>query len=97
MRPLLAALPLALLATAATADEMADELCPILAADYASAIPEAVQAQLVMRAAGAYEYDPDALHAVLDGADAATTSACPAERAAVLKAADKASLTEVMR
>ena len=31
--------------------------------------------------AGAYDYDPDALAAVLDGADAATAAACPDDRA----------------
>ena len=79
---------------------MADKLCPILAgvaAEFGTAIPEAAPAQLVIRVAGTYDYDPDALDAVLDGADAATAAACPADRAAVLDATGKASLTEAMR
>jgi hypothetical protein len=100
MRRPLAAVSLALLATTAAADEMSDRLCPILAAvaaDASGAIPEAVQAQLVMRVAGAWDYDPDALQAVLDGADAATGAACPADRAAIVQATGKESLAEAMR
>ena len=79
---------------------MSDRLCPILAAvaaDTSGAIPEAVQARLVMRVAGAWDYDPDALQAMLDGADAATETACPAERAAIVAATGKASLAEALR
>ena len=81
---------LCLAAGAARADAMADKLCPILqsvAASNASAsLPELVQAQLVMQVADAYGYDHDALQAVLDGADAATTAACPTARTAILAA-----------
>ena len=100
MRRLLAALPLALLAAPAAAQEMAETLCPILAgvaAELGGAVPEAAQAQLVMRVAGAYDYDPAALDAVLDGADGATAAACPTDRAAVIAATGKASLAEAMR
>jgi hypothetical protein len=56
-----------------------------------------VQAQLVMRVAGAYDYDPAALDAVLESADAATGDACPDARAAILTATEKPSLTDAMR
>ena len=87
-------------ATLARADEMADKLCPILAdvaGGSAGAIPEAVQARLVMQVAGTYDYDPDALAAVLEGADAATLSACPDARSAVLAGTAKETLAEAMR
>ena len=85
---------------AARADDMAARLCPILetvAGDSAGGIPEAVQANLVIKVAGAYDYDPDALAAVLEGADAATLDACPDARAAVLAGTAKPSLAEAMR
>ena len=79
---------------------MSDKLCPILAsvADQSSgAIPEFVQATLVMQVADAYGYDHDALMKVLDTADASTSAACPDERNAVLAATKQPSLTAAMR
>ena len=61
MRRLLATLPLALMAGASAAQEMADTLCPILAgvaAEFGTAIPEAAQAQLVTRVASASTTTP---------------------------------------
>jgi hypothetical protein len=99
--PLVAAVAITLIAaTDAGADEMSAKLCPILdsvAGDTAGFIPEAVQAQLVMQVAGAYDYDPAALDAVLESADAATGDACPDARAAILNATKKPSLTDAMR
>jgi hypothetical protein len=101
-----AALILALAATAALApattlaDDMAAQLCPILdavAGSTAGYLPEAVQAQLVMQVAGAYDYDPAALDAVLEGADAATSAACPEARTAILTGTAKPSLADAMR
>ena len=85
---------------AAVADEMANKLCPILAEiarSTAGYIPEAVQARVVIDVGGAYDFDPDAIAAVLDGADAATLAACPDTRAAILAGTGKDSLTAVMR
>jgi hypothetical protein len=85
---------------AARADAMADTLCPILeqvASGAADTLPEAAQARLVMAVAAAYDYDPDALQAVLDGSDAATEAACPEARSGALAATRKASLADAMR
>jgi hypothetical protein len=99
MRALLLTAAFCGLAVAARADAMADRLCPILDAVAASAggLPEAVQAQLVVEVAGAYDYDAVALQDVLDNVDAATSAACPEARAAVLAAANKPDLAAAMR
>jgi hypothetical protein len=100
MRPLPLAAALCLAATSVQADAMADTLCPILqriAGEAAGMVPEAVQASLVIDVGGAYDYDHDALMAVLDGSDAATGAACPEARAAILAATRKDSLADAMR
>ena len=102
MRPSLpaAVFVLAALAAGAAAQDMGAKLCPILAevaAERAGAIPEAVRADLVITIAGAYDYDPEALAAVIDGADAATEAACPADRAAVLRGVALPTLAEALR
>jgi hypothetical protein len=100
MRTLLLTAALAGAAAAACADTMSDKLCPILqevSGRTGGFMPEGVQAQLVMSVAGAYDYDPDALAAVLEGADAATLDACPDARAAILAGTAKQSLADAMR
>jgi hypothetical protein len=85
---------------AAAADDLAARLCPILselADSTAGYAPEGVQAQLVMAVGGAYDFDPDALQGVLDGADAATSAACPEARRAILEGTGKPSLGDAMR
>jgi hypothetical protein len=95
-----AALAASLLPAAASADELAAKLCPILDEVVGSTggfAPEGVQTQLVMAVSGAYDYDPDALAVVLDGADPATTETCPEARDAILSGTGKATRAEAMR
>lgn len=98
-RRLAAAVIVALLPAVASAADTAERLCPILKSIAAAGggMPEMVQANLVMAVAEAWDYDHDALMAVLDDADAATGAACPQDRAAVLAATGKPTLTEAMR
>lgn len=101
-RPLLALLAavLALHPLAGSADALSDKLCPILAEIAGSTegfVPEAVQAQLVMGVGSAYDFDPDALNEVLDGADASAEAGCPDARTAILAATGKQSLYDAMR
>jgi hypothetical protein len=89
-----------LMSMPAAADELSDRICPILEkveTHSAGQAPFAVQANLVMEVAGAYDFKPEALQNVLANVDAATTAACPKLRESILKQLQMDSLQSAMR
>ncbi len=59
--------------------------------------PEGAQAQLVMKTADAFNYDPEKLREVQDKIDQVTTAGCPKQRQAMLAILKMTSLAEAVR
>jgi hypothetical protein len=103
-RPVLALLAPLLICFAsslpASADEFTEKLCAGLA-DVVPRVqgfrPEGVRAQLVMKIAGDFDYDPDALARVQDEGDAVTTASCPELRTQAIALAGTKTLGEALR
>ena len=100
LAPLAALLLLLAAAPPASADAFADKLCAALA-DVVPRVqgyqPEGVRAQLVMKIADDFEYDPEQLTRVRDEGDTVTTASCPELRTQAIALAGTKTLGEALR
>ncbi|MEZ5805693.1 MAG: hypothetical protein R3E51_20050 [Rhizobiaceae bacterium] len=88
------------MASAASADELSDRVCPILktiASGMAGKADYAVQAELVMEIGGAYDFDGEKLRDVTANLDASTSETCPDSRSAILRHLSMNSLEQAVR
>jgi hypothetical protein len=84
----------------AAADELSDQICPILkrvAADLGDKVAAAVQADLVIAIGGAYDFDGPALRTVTDNVDASAAAACAGPHDVILDRLDMQSLQQALR
>lgn len=96
----IAPLLLALTPATSSADDFAATLCAALA-DVVPRVqgyqPEGVRAQLVMKIAGDFDYDPDALSRVSNEIDEATSANCPDLRTRAIALAATPTLRDAVR
>ena len=92
-------LMLLVLAPAASADDVAAMVCPImveLLPEVRGYQPEGARAQLVMAVAERYDYDPAKLRRLRAEVDKSTIAACPKEREAMLGVVKMTTLAEAL-
>lgn len=88
------------IAAPAHADEIADRVCPLLekiASGAAGKADYAIQAELIMAIGAAYDFDGEALKALLTNIDASTTQSCPGAKDTILKGVAMQSLEQALR